>query len=981
MPTNPSTPPQRRSLRWRWMRATGRCLAVSALLIGASAPALATNGYVPFVESLENKQYRAYRVAAPDGHDAPLADSTDIVTLPVEVSVRSDLAESRLEALGDDRSGPLSLEETQQDQVLEEDLALFGYDIFHRAPSTFAPVDAIPVPASYRIGPGDHLVVQLYGNRNVEYNLVVTRDGNILVPEYGPIAVAGLTFDEAEQLVSEGFERRVIGARAVVTMGQLRSIQVRLAGDVLQPGIYTIGGLSTLVDAVLTTGGIRFTGSLRDIQLIRDGKRVARLDLYQLLLTGVSGQDTYLQHNDTIFVPPIGPVVYVGGQVQRPAIYELRGPASVGDVIDMAGGLLPTASLEDSHIERIQSRGYRTLMDFTVAGDRTAIRGLPIANGDVLRVLPLEDELEGVILLSGQVERPGGYQFREGMRVSDLLAGASALLPGADLDVYLVRREHPSTLRTSVHYGDLLAALEQPGGEQDLTLQARDEVRVFNLAEVREDLLADIVREMELQATAQRPARVLTMSGAVRFPGRLPLQDGARLLDVLRLAGGALPGADRHYGAVARTRHPSRDIDILPFALAAAELDPTGEANLELQAGDRLYLFQAGGNREELFGDELARLRAQALFGEEAALVRTLGEVQVPGVYPLSQDMRASDLVCASGGLSRRAFGLNAELSRIHHEAADDSQTLHLPLDSSELLALCELSRRHARGEVSTEGFLSRYENEGINPRLRPMDQLAFSEKPGWVEQATVTLEGEVRRPGVYAIDRGETLCQVLRRAGGLTTDAYAFGAVFTRDSVRAMQQQTIDELHEQLDDLMVDLSLSHSFNNQEKSSPEWAGKQDYLRTIRQLERAEANGRLVVDLDRVQECEADDALVLRDGDRLDVPIEPDFVQVSGQVYVATSHLYEEDRTIRDYIELSGGSTILGRLQHAYVIQANGEVLNFRGSRTSSRIARRKVQPGARIYVPLNVDRMNNTERAQSWVQTLVNSALLAGIVL
>jgi protein involved in polysaccharide export with SLBB domain len=261
------------------------------------------------------------------------------------------------------------------------------------------------------------------------------------------------------------------------------------------------------------------------------------------------------------------------------------------------------------------------------------------------------------------------------------------------------------------------------------------------------------------------------------------------------------------------------------------------------------------------------------------------------------------------------------------------------------------------------------------------MDQLSFSEKPGWVEQATITLEGEVRRPGVYAIDRGETLCQVLQRAGGLTVDAYAFGAVFTRESVRRMQQETIDELHEQLDDLMVDLSLSHSFNNEEKSSPEWAGKQDYLKAIRQLERAEANGRLVVDLDRVRDCESKGALVLEDGDRLEVPNQPDFVQVSGQVYVATSHLYDEERTIEDYIELSGGSTVLGKLKHAYVIQANGEVLNFKGSRTSSRIGRKTVQPGARIYVPLNVDRMNGTEKAQSWVSTLVNSAILAGIVL
>jgi protein involved in polysaccharide export with SLBB domain len=950
------------------------------MLMLVSTQVGAGDKYVGYIETLSDRQQRAYRVAAPDGDDTPLVAS-EALTVPVEVTLPAALEESRIEALGQDRSGPLSLAETQQDQVLEADLELFGYDIFYRSPGTSTANAGIPVPSNYRIGPGDHLVVQLFGKTNVEYNLVVTRDGDILVPEYGPVAVGGLTFDETERLIVEGFERRAIGVRAMVTMGQLRTIQIRLTGDVMQPGIYTLGGLSTLVDAILTTGGVRPSGSLRNIQLIRNGQRASRLDLYDLLLAGASGQDVYLQHNDTIFVPPIGQVVYVGGEVQRPAIYELLGATTVGDAIAMAGGLLATASLEDSHIERIQSQGYRTLIDFVSYGDDGKIRSLPVTNGDILRVLPLEDQLEDVILLSGQVERPGGYQYREGMRISDLLNDASALLPGADVDIYLVQRENPATLRKSVHYRDLLTALENPGGEQDLTLQPRDEVLVFDLARDRAEILAKIVRELDLQATPTRPAQVVSVRGMVRYEGRLPLQAEARLLDVLALAGGAHPGADQHYGVLARTLYPSRDIEIRSFSLAAAQAARNAEANLHVQPGDRLYVFEEGGDRSTLLEAEIERLRGQALFGEEAALVRSLGEVRVDGVFPLVPGMRASDLLCASGGLTRRAFGLNAELSRIQHDAANDNRTLHLSLDSAALQKLCDLAKRQAGGEISIEQYAAQYADDLINPVLKPMDQLSVSEKPGWVEQATVTLEGEVRRPGVYAIDRDETLCQVLQRAGGLTPDAYAFGAVFTRESVRRMQQETIDELHEQLDDLMVELSLSHSYNNDEKSSPEWSGKHDYIKTIQQLERAEATGRMVVNLDHVQACDDAGALVLEDGDRLSVPLLPNFVQVAGQVYVPTSHLYSEDRSIEDYIELSGGSTVLGRLKHAYVIQANGEVLNLKGSRVSSRIARKSVSPGARIYVPLNVDRMNGTEKAQSWVQTLVNSAILAGIVL
>ena len=358
-----------------------------------------------------------------------------------------------------------------------------------------------------------------------------------------------------------------------------------------------------------------------------------------------------------------------------------------------------------------------------------------------------------------------------------------------------------------------------------------------------------------------------------------------------------------------------------------------------------------------------------------------MGEVRHSGTYPLEAGMRASDLLCAAGGLGRKAYGVTAELSRLSYSVGGDNSTEHFTLDSTALLRICELKRQYVKGAVSREEYAAVYDDAVNNPPLQRMDQLGFVEKPGWVERASVTLGGEVERPGVYAIDRGETLCQVVERAGGFTEDAYTFGAVFTRESVRQMQQETIDQLHENLDDLMVDLSLSHSFNNDEKASQEWRGKEDYLKAIQQLERAQPNGRMVIDLERIMKCRGRGNLALENGDTLNVPRTPDFVQVAGQVYVPTSHLYEEGRKIADYIELSGGHTVLGRLEHAYVIQANGEVLSFKGSRTSSRIARKSVGPGARIYVPLNVDRMNGTEKAQTWVQTLVNSAILAGVIL
>ncbi|MCX2980592.1 polysialic acid transporter [Halieaceae bacterium IMCC14734] len=943
------------------------------------------DAYLPFIESLQTVQQRAYAQAAPSGQDDPLTDLTQPPA--AATNILTDTEDSRLEQMADEKSGPLSLQDKQQDQVLHSDLEQFGYDIFGRVPSTYAPLAGIPVPLNYQIGPGDSIIVQLFGKRNVEYKLVVTRDGNILVPEYGPVQLAGLTFDEAEELITSGFESRVIGVKAVVTMGQLRTVQIRLAGDVMQPGVYIVSGLSTTIDALLATGGIRHTGSLRNIELIRNGKRIAKLDFYNLLLRGRMDQEVFLTHNDTIFVPPIGPIVYVGGEVQRPAIYELSGEQTVEQVIAMSGGLLPTASLTHSHIERIQSGGTRTLIDFSaksgVAGEK-AILNTKVYTGDLLRVLSLEDELSDVVLLSGHVKRPGGYQFRSGMRVSDIVTGADELQPGADLDFLLIKRENPRTLRTEAMYVDLVAALTTPGGKDDIRLQSRDQLIVFKLDQNREDELANIVRELDVQATDYRPARVVEARGAVRYNGRLPLQEGARLLNVMALAGGLKPGADMFYGVIARTRHPSRSIDAITFNIAAAITNPESPANLAIEPGDRLYFFDDKGSRSELLNDEIDLLRQQASYGADEQLVTIQGEVMHSGTYPLTRGMRASDLLCAAQGLTRKAYGLGAELSRVQRYTDDDNAIEHLNLDSGTLLGLCDLTRRMSTTEINpsdSDADLVHYTDDQLNPFLKPMDQLTFTEKSGWVERATVTLIGEVERPGVYAINRGESLCEVMQRAEGLTPQAYIFGAEFTRGSVREMQQETLDELHGQLDELMIELSLSQGFNKTEKAPSEWAGKQDYLKAISQLEKATANGRMVIDLERALTCSAKHNIALEDGDILTVPHTPDYVQVAGQVYVPTSHLYDEDRKISDYVDMSGGHTTLGRLKHTYVIQANGEVMNYKGSRNSSRMARKSVMPGAKIYVPLDVDRMNGTEKAQTWVDTLVRSAILAGIVL
>jgi protein involved in polysaccharide export with SLBB domain len=308
----------------------------------------------------------------------------------------------------------------------------FGYDLFgDEVRSTFAPATDIPVPVDYVIGPGDTINVQLFGNTNAEYFLTVNRDGTITFPEIGPVNVSGLLFTDLRNAINERVSEQMIGVRASTTLGELRSIRVFVLGDVARPRSYTVSGLATMTNALFASGGVEEIGSLRRIALLRDGETVTTLDLYDLLLRGDTRDDARLQPGDVIFVPPIGATIAVDGEVRRPAIYEIRGEQSVSDLIALAGGLNATANRNDVKLERVvPGRGIAvTDIDLAAAGARE-----PVRDGDVLRVLPNLDQLESSVRLAGNVQRPGLYQWSEGMVLSDLLPNPELVKPLADLN-------------------------------------------------------------------------------------------------------------------------------------------------------------------------------------------------------------------------------------------------------------------------------------------------------------------------------------------------------------------------------------------------------------------------------------------------------------------------------------------------------------------------------------------------------------------
>jgi protein involved in polysaccharide export with SLBB domain len=518
-----------------------------------------------------------------------------------------------------------------------EGLKPFGYDLFDGSPSTFAPVTDIQVPADYIVGPGDTLEIQLFGSESSRYELTVQRDGRINFPKLGPIMVGGLTFDSLRDLLEQRVEKQLIGTRIGVTMGDLRSIRVFVLGEAERPGSYTVSGLSTMTNALFVSGGVKTIGSLRNIQLKRNGRLVTTLDLYDLLLHGDTSGDKQLMPGDVIFIPPIGNTVSVYGAVQRPAIYELKTEKTAGQAIDIAGGLLPDADAKLGQLERILPSELHQMrnVDLTLAVSRAT----PLANGDKLDIPSIRPTLENSVELTGGVYRPGQFQFRAGMRLTDVLGSFRELRQNADPHYIMIRRVVPPEDTVEVISADLRRALAAQGSAADPELRPRDKIYVFNLSASRERILEPIIRDLQLQANPDVPEQLVTIDGRVKAPGKYPLEPKMHISDLIR-AGGSLEDA-AYRGKAELTRYAVVDGDARKTELISVDLAAIwhGEAaaDLVLQPYDVLVI------------------KPIPLWTEPGTIL-VKGEVRFPGVYPIHQGETLHSVLERAGGFTADAF-------------------------------------------------------------------------------------------------------------------------------------------------------------------------------------------------------------------------------------------------------------------------------------------------------------------------------------
>ena len=727
--------------------------------------------------------------------------------------------------LNDD--GQITIEEVEPEEEKKE-LKIFGLDMFAGEPSTFAPLSDVPVPSEYMVGPGDTINVQLYGKEGNDYQLVVQRDGTIQFPQLGPISLVGLNFAEVKQLLKSKIKNTMIGVESNISMGELRSIRIFIAGEAYKPGTYTVSGLATITQALYVSGGLSDIGSLRNIQLKRKGKLIGTLDLYDLLLKGDTSNDLRLQSGDVVFIPAAKAHVSIDGEVRRPAIYELKGKETLADAISMASGVKATGYPQAITVERFNDKHLKTVLSLNLKSNTD--KNELVKDGDKIDVLSTSERIDNSIDIVGAVVRPGQYQWKKGIKVADIFHSV---------------------------WGDL-----------DIT-------------------------------------------------------------------------ADLDYSLILRQVNAHGDIQVKQFSIGKAINTPSSRDNLELKPRDQIIIFEYE-DREEALAPVVAKLQKQTRLGEASQLVEVNGNVRFPGIYPLGDKNHVVDLVSAAGGLEEGSYTLSAELTRQVIDPEVGVSITHQTINVGKAL---DKDKAH-------------------NLKLQSRDILTIRTLPYWQETRWVSIKGEVRFPGTYSIQRGETMEDVLERAGGLTDDAFPFGAIFLRDSVKAKEKEQVRKLADELRREIAAKALT-------KDGGSISYEQAQL-MLNQLENIEIIGRLSIDLNGIIAGNKNADIQLEANDELYIPAKNQTVSVMGQVQYPSTHRFIQNDTFDQYLEMAGGPRKRADEGRSYILRANGSVIFPNETWFSNGT---EMMAGDTIIVPLDTEYKDVLTLWQQVTNVIYNSAV------
>ncbi|ELA9429603.1 SLBB domain-containing protein [Vibrio parahaemolyticus] len=745
----------------------------------------------------------------------------------------------------------------------EQGLKRFGLDLFAGSPTTFAPISDVPVPADYTVGAGDEIVIQLFGKENTTHRLRVNRAGIINFPSLGPVQVAGMTFSDVRDSLNQRVKEQMIGVRSDISLGEMRTMQVFVMGDAYKPGAYTVSALTTISQAIYYSGGFSESGALRNVQLKRNGQVIRKLDMYDLLLKGDARNDIRLLPGDVVFIGALGNTISIDGEVNRPAIYEIKPGETYKQAIQMAGGFTANAYSDQIEVKRYAEKGarYALTLNFSQSHDQQT----KVKDGDTVNVLKKNEELTRYVQIEGDVRHPGFIEWKSGLRIADLFQSVDTSFNStADVSYAVVVREINPQRDIEVYQVNLANAILSPTSKDNLKLNSRDRVLVFNrfnnedldtLADQETVTKAKTLEQAQLQAQQEQLKEQEVMSSSVAVSSATSLEK--------------------------KTKQPK-----IVFR------------GKEITKDDFEALKQ--NTRRTLLAPVLLQLQQQSRLGLAPQIAEVFGEVKHPGRYPITPRMTISTLIEAAGGLTYNAFTINAELARTVINSKDERASIDV-----ERINL----RQAIKGSTADDAIIV------------GRDRLNILEKPNVKLQSTVTLQGEVRFPGTYTVRQGETLGELLDRAGGLTEFAHPQGAIFTREALRLQEQKLLNEYAA---DMRAE-TAKKAFRADSNMGSVISDPDKTLKFVEEASRSKALGRMVVQLNRILKDERSADFMLEDGDFLFVPTFRNTVSIMGEVQVPITYLLDNKLDVDDYLNKAGGAKKQADEDRIFVVRADGSV--------------------------------------------------------
>jgi protein involved in polysaccharide export with SLBB domain len=506
-------------------------------------------------------------------------------------------------------------------------LPIFGASLFEGVPATFAPLDRASVGTDYLIAPGDELQIAIWGQFNATRRVVVSRTGDVVLPDVGPVSVAGMNYSQAVSALKASFSRLYKNFDLNVTLGRLHTIQVFVVGEARRPGSYSVSSLSTLVNAIFASGGPSSRGSMRRIELKRGGQTICEFDLYELLQHGDKTKDAQLRSGDVILIPPAGPRVALAGSVEHQGIYELSANTSVGQALRLADGPSPLAATSQVLLERVVDgtalRIFRLPMNSQ--GLRTELH-----NGDIIRLQPLVPRFEKAVILRGNVADAGRFPWKDGMRLSDLIPDKESLLTRE----YWKQRNALVVPQDSAPQEELDGSTPAPAGE----------------AAEKPPAIAAALSNKLLPVTYQEQQRNTkgdnSLGAATEVDNTPPLRTFNPRNTVEPLA----PEINWEYAVLERTDPVTLATRKVPFNLGKLVIHHDMSQDLVLEPGDIVTIFSKA---------DFAIPRSQ-----QVKEVRLEGEIAMAGVYTLLPGETLRQVVARAGGLTKNAYLYGAQFTR-----------------------------------------------------------------------------------------------------------------------------------------------------------------------------------------------------------------------------------------------------------------------------------------------------------------------------